>query len=268
MTRQVSYFSLPKIGERAGSTQDRFASNAEATLVALADGAGSSLYPRKWAEILVESFCGAPENPIAAIQASYVDWLKPLQEQWRQYYLQQLQMPDRKWWMGGSQLKNRGSATFLGLWLSPHSDEPEGRRWQAIAVGDSCLFKWERADDRLLAFPLTRAEDFKRTAKCFESLPEHASFPPQLEAGCYGEEDCFFLATDALAKWILQDREREGGEWKTLLETEASEAFAATVERLRRDRAIENDDTTLVAIRNSPVILPPQTPIDLEQCDA
>ena len=267
--RQAFNFSLPKIGESSQNAQDRFASNSDVTLVALSDGAGSSLYPRKWAEILVESFCSTPGNPIEAIQESYVDWLKPLQERWRQYYLEQLKMPNRKWWAGGSQFKNRGSATFLGLWLSPDpgdgaadgtsdgaadadavSDAIEERRWQAIAVGDSCLFKWEREADRLLAFPLARSSEFKRTAKCFESLPEHASFPPQLEEGFYQDGDCFYLVTDALAKWILQEREREGGEWKKLFELEISEEFATLVERLREKKEIENDDTTMVAIRN------------------
>lgn len=250
IARQVFCASLPKIGESVRGIQDRYASDPSLSAIALSDGAGSSLYPKKWAEILVDSFCRATDDPIASMRASYLDWLAPLQAQWRQYYLERLRSPKRNWWEGGSQLKSHGSATFLGLWLPlMPADVAEGR-WQAVAVGDSCLFQWEYQSDRLLAFPLEAAASFKRTTPCFASLPEHHSFPPQFTEGSYVRGDRFLLATDALSKWILSDYEGQGCGWKEFFELVTEQEFAATVRRLREAKLIANDDTTAIIIRN------------------
>jgi len=250
IARRVFCASLPKIGDSEQSIQDRHASNPSLSAIALSDGAGSSLYPKKWAEILVNGFCQAAGNPIAPLRDSHLDWLLPLQEQWRQYYLERLQSPKRNWWEGGSRLKSHGSATFLGLWLPLMPAGAEGGYWQAVAVGDSCLFQWNCQSDRPLAFPLQASESFKRTTQCFASLSEHPSFPPQFTEGLYASGDRFLLATDALSKWILHDLENQGDSWKSLFEIETREEFIAIVKRLRNAKSIDNDDTTAIIVRN------------------
>lgn len=249
MSPEILSFSLPKIGEAQKTIQDRFESNPDRSLVALADGAGSSLYPGKWAEILVQSFCYSREDAVAKLRQSYQEWLKPLQEEWRQYYLTKLRSPNRKWWEGGSQIKSHGSATFIGLRL--HTlDSIEQRQWQAVAVGDSCLFKLESETQNLLAFPLKNSQAFKGTTQCFESLPEYSSFPPQFEEGAYDERDIFLLATDALAQWILTDYENQGHEWQKMFELEALEDFVSAIAHLRSHNLIKNDDTTVALIKS------------------
>lgn len=268
--RNIACYSLPKIGEKAQSSQDRYAHDREVSLIALADGAGSSLHPRKWAEILTTAFCESATDPIAPIRRDCPSWLAPLQEQWRQYYLERLQAPKRNWWEGGSQLKSHGSSTFLGLWLpgSPETiaatepspgeetdatadvDPAPGLPWQAVAVGDSCLFQWERQGDRLRAFPLDTAASFKSTTPCLASLPDYPSAPPQFATGSYAPGDRFLLATDALAKWILGDREAQGQQWQELFALKTQEEFATFVARLRQEKAIANDDTTALVIRD------------------
>jgi len=250
IARQVFCVSLPKIGESEQSIQDRQASDPGLRAIALADGAGSSLYPKKWAEILVDAFCNAAGNPVAPLRESHLDWLAPLQEQWRQYYLERLQAPKRNWWEGGSQLKSHGSATFLGLWLPAMPVGVEEGYWQAVAVGDSCLFQWDCQSDRLQAFPLQASTSFKRTTQCFASLPDRHSFPPQFTEGLYARGDRFLLATDALSKWILHDLENQGETWKELFEIETRAEFVAIVDRLRESKSIDNDDTTAVIVRN------------------
>jgi serine/threonine protein phosphatase PrpC len=256
MSHEILCFSLPKIGELERNIQDRFENSPDRSLVALSDGASSSLYPQKWAEILVKSFCrSAAENPIEKMLRSHEEWLQPSQEIWRQYYLTKLQSPSRKWWQGGSEIKNRGSATFLGLQLQNlqplEKSQLEKSQWQAVAVGDTCLFKLERETCNLLTFPLTTAQEFKGTTPCFESLPEYPSFSPQFTTGCYDSGDIFLLATDALSQWILTDYEAQGQEWKKMFTLQNQHDFASFVNELRQQKLIKNDDTTLVLIRVS-----------------
>lgn len=251
MSSEILCFSLPKIGELERNIQDRYENSPDCSLVALADGASTSLYPQKWAEILVKSFChNVAENPIESIRRSHEEWLQPSQEIWRQYYLTKLQSPNRKWWQGGSEIKNRGSATFLGLRLQ-NLEHFAKSQWQAVAVGDTCLFKLERETSNLFAFPLTAAREFKGTALCFESLPEYASFPPQFITGWYECGDIFLLATDALAQWLLADYEAQGEEWKKMFQFENRADFAISIDKLRQQKLIKNDDTTLVLVRAS-----------------
>jgi serine/threonine protein phosphatase PrpC len=243
MFKQVISCSLPKIGETEKNIQDRFAVSADNNLIAISDGAGSSLYPSQWAEILVEHFCHTSSEPIAIAQQSYEEWLQPAQEKWRQYYLERLTNPNRKWWQGGSQLKSHAAATFVGLKAVDELNS-EQKRWQAIAVGDSCLFKLTKNTAELISFPLQKAEEFKGTTQCFFSLPEYSSFPPQFIEGVCEQGDIFLLATDALSQWLLTEYEQQSTLWQEIFTLDNSEEFIAFVEKLRREKSIKNDDIT------------------------
>ncbi len=245
MAHEIVAFSLPKIGEADSTNQDRFDSSIDGSLIALADGAGSSLYPGQWAELLVKSFCHGAENPIETIRQSEQAWLKLAQEQWRQYYLEKLKSPSRKWWQAGSQLKACGFSTFLGLRLD--SDRNQGQ-WQAVAVGDSCLFKLEKKTNHLFVFPYKTAQAFKRTSQCFASLPEYASFSPQFAEGEYQEGDIFLLATDALSHRLLSDYEQQGEDWLKWFGFTVSNDFTCEIAQLRQKQLIQNDDVTMILV--------------------
>jgi hypothetical protein len=57
--------------------------------------------------------------------------------------------------------------------------------------------------------------------------------------------------TDALSRWFLSAVEAGGQPWQPLesLEAQTDNAFTEWVGRLRNDRQLRNDDTTLVSIR-------------------
>jgi serine/threonine protein phosphatase PrpC len=248
MFNEIIAFSLPRIGETDNSIQDRVESSPDGSLVAIADGAGSSLYPRQWAEILVQSFCQTVADPIASLKDSYEEWLQPLQEQWRQYYLEKMRDPNRQWWQVGSQLKDHGAATFLGLKIEATAKEGQ-QTWQAAAVGDSCLFKLEKKNHQLSVFPSKNSRDFKSITQCFKSLPHYASCPPQFTEGNCQKGDCFLLTTDALAAWLLADYESQGEDWKQLFKLKKQADFMSFVAQLRENKQIKNDDTTAALIR-------------------
>ncbi|MGH2414786.1 MAG: protein phosphatase 2C domain-containing protein [Microcystaceae cyanobacterium] len=253
MSHEILAFSFPKIGEAEKTIQDKFESSPDRSLAALADGAGSSLYPRQWAKILVQAFCQSPEDPIAKLKQSYQEWLQPAQEEWRKYYLNKLRNPKRRWWQGGSQIKSHGSSTFIGLRLQTLNGS-EQSQWQAVAVGDSCLFKLERVTQNLFAFPIKTSQAFKGTTQCFESLPEYPSFPPQFEEGWYMNGDIFLLATDALSQWLLTDYENQGEGWKEMFELKEQNEVFKVIDQLRQQKLIKNDDITGVLIKSPEIV--------------
>ncbi len=206
---KIITFSEPKNEESQRNNQDCFACNPEKTLIALSDGAGASLYPKQWAEMLVNHFCQSQKNPYESLKKSYQKWLKEPQKQWQQYYLQKMRDNNLKWWQKGSEVKTYAAATFLGFSLQKPTQQ-----WQAVAIGDSCLFHLSAQTGALRVFPEKTSQGFQSITQCFMSSPDLSAFEPQFQQGNYQSEDIFLLATDALSEWILRNYEEHRQDWQ------------------------------------------------------
>ncbi|WP_218962120.1 hypothetical protein, partial [Tychonema bourrellyi] len=249
---EIAHFTLPKVGEHENDIQDAFYYSSDRSIVAIADGASTSLWPREWANLLVEHFCDHNQDSIAKISEGWEEWLRPLQEEWRQHSLKIKKDSTIPWYAQGSREKDHGSATFVGLKFRPPNQAGE-RIWEALAVGDSCLFQIKANSNELVTFPLKKSEQFTTVTNCFHSLPEYKSYPPVFTDGLYEEGDIFFLATDALAEWIIKDCEDRIYRWKNLLSVATQEEFSNFINQLRDDKLIKNDDTTLLRLK---VVIP------------
>jgi hypothetical protein len=243
---EIVCFTIPKIGEQNTDIQDAYCISNDGSLIAIADGASTSFLPKQWATILVEHFCEDSQISIKKIEQNWQKWLQPCQEKWRQkHYIPAQNNPN--WYARPSEKKNCGSATFVGLQL--HSANQNGQNiWEAIAVGDSCLFqiRLEDSETPLITFPLRKSTDFDSTPECLNSLPETNFYHPQYISKNYDVNSIFLLATDALAKWIFKEIENQSDYWQKLLSINTQDEFADFIQHLRSDKVIENDDTTLV----------------------
>ncbi|MEG4287049.1 protein phosphatase 2C domain-containing protein [Microcoleus sp. A006_D1] len=249
---EIAHFTMPKVGEQETDIQDVCCWSTDRSLAAIADGASTSLWPREWANFLVEHFCHHNQDSIASIHERWEEWLRPLQEKWRQHSLKIKKDPTIPWYAQGSKDKDHGSATFVGLKLRPPNEAGE-KIWEALAVGDSCLFQIKPNSDELVAFLLNKSEQFTTVTNCFHSLPEYKSYPPAFRNDLYEEGDIFLLATDALAEWIIKDCENRTDRWKKLISVATQEEFTNFINQLRDDRLIKNDDTTLLRLK---VVIP------------
>ncbi|MBC6481069.1 MAG: hypothetical protein GDA56_28170 [Hormoscilla sp. GM7CHS1pb] len=244
---EIVCFTLPKISEEEADIQDACCWNDDGSGVAIADGASTSLLPREWADILVKKFCHHNER-LTKIRDQWEEWLKPLQEEWGKQSIKLQKDPNVPWYVKGSRDKAYGSATFVGLRLNP--TDREGRNiWEAIAVGDSCLFHFKAGINEMMAFPIENSKSFTSVTECFHSLPEYESSVPKYKSGFYEKGDIFLLATDALAQWILKDIEEEGNRRIKLISVNRPEEFRAFIEQLRHDNLINNDDTTMCRLK-------------------
>jgi len=243
---EIDFFTLPKIGEKREEIQDAYYESSDSNLAAIADGASTSFLAREWADLLVESFCKNNEE-LNTINREWKEWLKPLQEQWRQHSIKIRTDPNLPWYAKGSKEKNCGSATFVGLKLYPTNQEKQ-KTWEALAIGDSCLFQIKANSDQLISFPLQKSEEFHTVTDCFQSLPEYNVSEPTYIKSSYDKDDIFFLATDALAEWIFKDVEKGGSHWRKLISITNQEEFAEFIQQIRHEKLIKNDDTTLCRI--------------------
>lgn len=240
--RLASYWA-PKAGNRDDEYEDAFAPGPEAARTgngyrfAVADGATESSYSRAWAELLAR---GAVDGRLDLSDPSS---LALLQQEWDAA----LDACPRPWFV---EEKFRLGA-FAALVVLELCDDP-APVWRAAAVGDCCLYHL-RAGALQASFPLTRAADFDRRpyligsrSDCNEVVEQAARGDDTWEPG-----DEFLLMSDALARWFLTELEagrRPRDELARLGDPGDPDGFRALVDRLRRDRRLRNDDTTLLRI--------------------
>ncbi len=244
---------LPKAGNRPDEYEDAAqavypqrigASGRRTVRVAVADGASESAFAREWANILTDAFVDRPLDIPGLTEDTLYDWLAPAQAAWH------AAVPwERVPWHGEAKARAGAFASLVGLTLGAAPDAPGGLRWQAVAVGDSCLFIVRRG--RLhVAFPLDDAAQFDNTPDLVCSNPDNAGALWECVrrgGGACAPGDLFILASDALACWFLAANAAGERPWETLLALDAPE-WDEWIAQRRRAGAMRNDDTTLVAI--------------------
>jgi hypothetical protein len=231
---------VPKRGLTADEYEDAYYAPAagqcgeSGRCFAVADGATETSFSQEWARLLVNAFGDNRLRP---------RWLRSdlevLSSAWRH------ELPLGLPWYAQEKASRGAYAAFVGLILSP------SHRFRSWAVGDTCLFHARRGK-LLRAFPLTRADEFSsRPALLSTSISETENLPPvQRVTGRWQTGDEFYLASDALAHWLLRQDEAGQRPWNDLrdLATEELPDFSSWIAGLRHGRGLRNDDVTLVRV--------------------
>jgi hypothetical protein len=237
-------FWLPKQGNTVDEYEDASAVDTRRGCFAITDGATESSFAGTWAQLLTQGFINLPSGAIPPCES----WLPPLRQRW----LEQVTGRPLPWY-AEAKLAQGAFATFLGLMVSRRRGAL--RRWQAIAVGDSCLFHLRQ--DRLHhKFPIACSSEFGSTPWMLSSRPPTAAVKPPVESRATGSwrlGDRFWLMTDALAQWFLCQAEAGAYPWHTVQPVldarDGASAFQHWIETLRGKQQLRNDDVTLVAIQ-------------------
>jgi hypothetical protein len=127
-------------------------------------------------------------------------------------------------------------------------------RWQAVAVGDSCLLH-TRNGVLLRAFPLERGEQFDNFPRLVGSRMSMDNVAARQSLWLDGQGlagDRLWMMTDALAHCCLVELAAGGNPWddleRLLVLPEEEGRFRCWIESLRDARRLRNDDVTLLAI--------------------
>ncbi len=225
---------LPKQDNSWAEYEDACAHHEHGIRFAIADGASESSYAQVWAKLLVDCFVRTPLPQVA----QWEQWLAPLQERWQSSVEGQARP-----WYAEAKVDQGAFAAFLGFALV------HGERWQAVAVGDCCLFQI-RADTLRTWFPVQRAADFScRPALVGSRAPTNGNQGIWAN-GDLQRGDRFLLMTDALARWFLGCCEAGAAPWPTVaaLVEATDQEFADRIAQLRASRQLHNDDVTVVGV--------------------
>lgn len=229
---------IGKKGEAKTTSEDAGAGNDTARVYAVADGATRSFLPGPWAQFLVDAACasGLPTK------RELTRWLAGPREQWRERQAEAA--ASGAWWNNQGR---RGAATFCGIALEYKNDLVE---WSAVTIGDACVFV-TRENRLLRALPLESSDAFNSNPRCLFSTPSD----PEPEITIWNDndntttEEVFILATDALAKWLLQRHEAGKPMWNRISQIVSEDELLQLVDQERDANRMENDDITLLVVR-------------------
>lgn len=237
-------FMLPKAGNTAAEYEDAaypqngaHHAHVGGFRCAVGDGATESAFAGEWARLITKGYCKGQIHP--RLQDHM---LEPLRALWRQR-TQRGALP----WYAEQKVATGAFAALIGLKLRDGGE----RRWNALAVGDCCLFQ-VRADLCIAAFPLETADAFNNSPYLLSSQPMvNAALATHLHCaeGEWQPEDVFYLMSDALAAWFLRSSANFQRPWTILndLETEGR-SFEQFIDNLRREAVLKNDDVTLLRV--------------------
>lgn len=237
-------FSTHKAAETPDDCQDAWNMDENTARYAVADGATRSLFPKQWAELLVNRFC--KKNVLSLEEGNWQEWITPIQGDWLKQVTAIVQETKRFISIDRLSKSESAAATFIGLEFDKGKME-----WKAGIVGDSCLFQI-RNSQLVESYPIKQSEDFDNHPEAFASFEKDNYAKPQIVKGMAEPGDRFILATDALAKWIIQHEEagQLGAALNRLTALKDDAEFARFVEEVRdtEDIPLVNDDVTLLRI--------------------
>jgi hypothetical protein len=251
MHATIEAFWLPKAGNIPSEYEDAFWPRkpyAQAPFpirLAIGDGATEASFSALWARLLVKDYGLGRLSP-----GSLLGRLADLQSRWRRHVGKKSLS-----WYAEEKMRDGAFSSLLGLTIAEdtlvHDSE---RRWEALAIGDSCLFQ-VRDEELVAGFPLDRTELFNNRPVLVSSVPcrnEYIGDALEVGNGHWEAGDVFYLMTDALACWFLKRWEVRGDPLSFLEEVHAQADFERLVNEQRADttddgaRMLKNDDVTLV----------------------
>ena len=243
---RVTQFITHKKAENEGDCQDACCINEEMGRYAVADGATRSFFPKEWAILLVKNFCHktGTKSYLSLDKRNWKTWLKPIQKDWfKQVAIRVKERP--VFYLVNSLIAEESAvSTFVGLEI----DKDNGK-WKAMIMGDSCLF--HISDIKFESYLIRKSSDFTNRPEAFASFAKDNLYEPSFEHGQAQPGDTFILATDALAKWILENMELGNKDFIARLTRIVTDSrFDEFVDTGRADENVrlDNDDVTLMIV--------------------
>ncbi|HEX8136263.1 MAG TPA: hypothetical protein VF544_01605 [Pyrinomonadaceae bacterium] len=240
---RTQQFLLQKSGQALAECEDAIAVNAARLRYAVADGATEAFDAGSWAKRLARGWVEAKTPALDA--EDFGAWVeaegKSLHDSWAGLRLA---------WYAEEKARSGSYAAFVGVEFSPAGERP---RWQAIALGDSCLLHC-RDGEVLASLPLSDYRRFNAAPVLVPSLTGLQRAALSQAVASHGEArdgDLFLLMSDAAAAWYLmmtEVRDPRRAEFDSSLAGSKQEELAQLFERERRSHRIKDDDVAILRI--------------------
>ena len=227
-----------KEAEKYSDCADNYAYSEENHRFAISDGVTKSFFPKIWSRILVDKFVTQQGTTDLSIEDCQSEWL--------QQVTKIATSPDAMWFTQNAfNQKKSGLATLVTLRFDKQT-------WYAKALGDSFLFfipkgKTNYKDWVYLSSKYTSS---KPEPVVFDSYPDYYSSREEkngIEKEINGKLEAgrFYLMTDALAEWFINER---GNALKEIESWTNQDVFEQKITDLRNKGLLNNDDSSILII--------------------
>lgn len=240
---QVQHFILPKAGSSVSECEDSIGIRRDVHRYCVADGATEAFDSRRWARLLTKHWVSS-RSPLLT-KEPLVAWLSALGDTFRKYWAGR-SLP----WYAEEKARSGAFAAFVGISLF---EAKAHFSWQAIAMGDSCLFQ-VRSGKLQLAIPLSEPEEFGYHPILFPSNNGQqllATDSVIIQGGRAQPGDVFLLVTDAIAAWYLtalKNAPEVAQLFDAALASNQTQDIESLVAHLRNSGQLRNDDIAVVRI--------------------
>lgn len=247
MALSIRVQGLPKAGNRDDEYEDAvwpaqsLATTQPVVRCAVADGATESAFAGMWARQLVRAYAQG-----ALGTDEWEAGLAHEQMRWEAQIASKV-LP----WYAEEKASRGAFAALLGVTIDGEDADGE-RRWHVFGAGDCTLFQ-VRHGGLLCSVPAVDASFFTNSPLLISSKPERnqdLSANIHRASGALRPGDRLYLASDALAHWVLSTFEHGEAPWHDLEAALArgKRGFRAWVHERRHSGQMRNDDITLLCI--------------------
>jgi hypothetical protein len=251
---------FPKEVDAPREYEDASALSEKAGRAVVADGVSSAIFSRAWARLLTRTAVTSP--PDTTSSEAMLDWLLPLQQEWRQAIGYEAVARD---WIRGPKVRSLGGqATLLIVEIEPIQGADDagasamaGDEYRLVghAVGDCCLFLI-RGGEKILSFPMTNSEAYAAGPQVVSSIAKNVEYADRfehLEDRCRAG-DLLVVCTDAIGLWAMQEYEDGNSvDWMRYWENDAAWQDDIVALRARGPKDPGNrmriDDCTLLLLQ-------------------
>ncbi|MFV0224874.1 hypothetical protein OBJ96_07170 [Empedobacter falsenii] len=237
MKIKIKGFITSKKSELYSDCADNYAVNTEHHKFSISDGVSKSFFPKIWSDILVNKYVNQKD------WKDNNEFIVESQKEWQSKIDEIVNQSETKWFTKSQyNRKDPALATFVGLQFL----ESE-QKWIAQALGDSFLFFIPKDSNKIEIQLSSKAEPV-----VFDNFPDYfssISIHPQKGKVKIKErpmvEGTFYLMTDALAEWFLQNREQA----KQILDNiKTQEQYLETIKNERNTNRLNDDDSAVLII--------------------
>lgn len=234
----IKGYITSKESELFSDCADRYAYNQHHHKFSISDGVSKSFFPKFWAEYLVKEFVSREKIEDEA-------FLPECQEKWLNTITEIVNKPNVKWFTQNAfNKKSPALATFVGLQFF----EKE-KKWEASALGDSFLFfvpkKMKTFEDCIILSSKKEPVIFDNFPDYFSSIGEKFKGEVKQISKRDLEDGTFYLMTDALAEWFINEKEDAIGKIDVWQNQKDFERF---ISEERQTKRLGNDDSAILII--------------------
>ena len=247
-----SHFSVPKRGSTPRENEDFFYPHGgemrgDHQSMAIADGASEGFLSKLWSRILTVSYVNFDRADLDIRE--FTDFCIDVYEYQREKYVQRRRESNNPLRWFEENLMQKGSfSTLLGVTF--REETPERGSWLSVSVGDSCLFQLR--DGVVESFPVSDASSFGNSPDLISSNPAYnqdLEAKVKVKAGRFLFGDSFYLMTDAIAHWFMNQNAQGNRPWAALEELLETDRLKDYVNSLRAERSLKNDDVTIARVK-------------------